>query len=234
MIKDAYNKEQAKYDVLAVGHICLDLSPNFNPSIQQSISDVFIPGRLINTEGITISPGGPVANTGFALSRLGLNVLPVANIGEDAFGRILSDIIFKETGNQISVNPEAETSYSVILSVPGIDRIILHDPAGNHLFREESVDNLSMKRCKLMHFGYPPLMRNFYNQEGVQLKSLFVRAKGYDVTTSLDMSLPDIHSEAGRVNWEGLLADTLPYVDVFSPSIEEALFMFDYDEYTRV
>jgi sugar/nucleoside kinase (ribokinase family) len=53
------------------------------------------------------------------------------------------------------------------------------------------------------------------------------------VVTSLDTSLPDPNSESGNVNWRILLGQTLPYVDIFVPSIEEALFMLRRADYDR-
>jgi sugar/nucleoside kinase (ribokinase family) len=41
--------------------------------------------------------------------------------------------------------------------------------------------------------------------------------------------MPDPGSEAGRVDWEALLAATLPHVDVFAPSIGELLVMLERD-----
>ena len=52
--------------------------------------------------------------------------------------------------------------------------------------------------------------------------------------TSLDMTLPDPAGAAGRVNWRTLLERTLPFVDIFVPSIEEILYMLrrtDYDKW---
>jgi len=221
------------YDIISVGHICLDISPKFTSINAGKIEDIFVPGRLINLSGADFSPGGSVGNTGFAISRLGLDVLPMAAIGNDEFGAILSDIIKKEVGIDITRRDAFTTSYSLVLSLPGIDRIILHDPAGNDLINADDVDYETLKNAKLMHFGYPPLMRQMFIEDGKQLALFFKRAKETGITTSLDMSLPDLSSESGQVDWHRVLESTLPYVDVFMPSIEEAMFMLDNDEYEK-
>jgi sugar/nucleoside kinase (ribokinase family) len=223
-----------KYDIVAAGHICIDISPKFQMSNSSNIQDIFVPGRLINMNGVDFSPGGPVANTGFAISKLGLIVLPMAAIGDDALGNILSDIIKKEIGVSIEKNDAISTSYSIVLSPPGVDRIILHDPAGNNNFYADNINYELLKDAKLLHLGYPPLMRQMYLNNGIQLKKLFKQAKETNITTSLDMSLPDIDSESGKVDWESILTSALPYVDIFLPSVEEALFMFDRCEFDRV
>ena len=223
-----------KYDVIAAGHLCLDMSPNFTATDTHKASDIFIPGRLINMDGIDFSPGGAVANTGFAIGRLGLKVLPMAAIGQDELGDILASIVKNEIDVDIRRSDQASSSYSVILTPPGVDRIILHDPAGNNEFGANDIDYSVLKHAKLMHFGYPPLMRQMYTDSGKQLTELFKRAKETGITTSLDMSLPDTENESGKVDWEFILKSTLPYVDIFLPSVEEALFMLDRDEYERV
>jgi len=86
----------------------------------------------------------------------------------------------------------------------------------------------------LFHFGYPPLLKKFYRQRGRQLTALFKKVDEMGVVTSLDFSLPDDGSEAGNVNWGEVLKQTLPFTDVFMPSLEEALKMVFPYEYTRI
>ena len=50
---------------------------------------------------------------------------------------------------------------------------------------------------------------------------MFSNVKDLDVLTSLDMTLPDPESESGKVDWKRILTRVLPYVDIFTPSIEE-------------
>jgi sugar/nucleoside kinase (ribokinase family) len=68
-------------------------------------------------------------------------------------------------------------------------------------------------------------MRALYQNEGEQLAETFRLAKQAGATTSLDMSLPDPRSESGQAPWSRILEKTLPNVDIFLPSVEEALFM---------
>lgn len=234
MILNAYEQVRKNYDVVAAGHICIDISPGFVGDEIKSVVDFLTPGRLINMDGIAFSAGGPVANTGFAMARLGHKVLPMANIGNDELGSILNHIIDMKTGYPVTLNEDVRTSYSVVLSMPGIDRIILHDPAGNNSFEAKHIDYTQLGDAKLFHFGYPPLMKAMFEDEGLQLTEVFRRAKEKGIATSLDMSLPDTNSESGKVNWELILSKVLPFVDVFLPSIEEALFMLDREEYNRI
>lgn len=223
-----------EYEIVVAGHLCLDLSPAFDSAKPQSASTLFRPGRLINTTGMTVSTGGSVSNTGFAMSRLGVRVLPLAKIGDDSFGRLISDIAEKETGSTIDRQSGVQSSYSIVLSPPGIDRIILHDPAGNNAFTADDIDYDAVKDAALFHYGYPPLMKKMYENDGAELARMFSLAKQQGAVTSLDMTLPDESSESGRVNWQSVLEKTLPFVDLFLPSVEEALFMLNRAEYDRI
>ncbi|MFK4996858.1 hypothetical protein ACI2OX_02930 [Bacillus sp. N9] len=48
------------------------------------------------------------------------------------------------------------------------------------------------------------------------------------------MSKPDPNSDAGKVNWKSILSKVLPYVDIFLPSIEEALYMVSRDTFEKI
>ena len=54
------------------------------------------------------------------------------------------------------------------------------------------------------------------------------------VTTSLDMSLPDSNSESGKADWEKILKNLLPYVDIYLPSVEETMYMIDRKEFNAL
>lgn len=223
-----------KYDIVVAGHLCLDICPALACPDFTTVGQLLRPGRLINLDGVVISSGGPVSNTGFAMARLGLDVLPIARIGDDRFGTLLCEITENETGRSLNQKIGAATSYSIILSPPGIDRIILHDPAGNNSFSADDIDYDAVADSSCFHFGYPPLMRSIYQNEGEELRRIFSLAKDAGAVTSLDMSLPDATSESGQVNWHYLLQKTLPFVDLFMPSAEEAFFMLDRSEYDRI
>jgi sugar/nucleoside kinase (ribokinase family) len=68
-------------------------------------------------------------------------------------------------------------------------------------------------------------MRRIIDNGGAELVDIFRRAKATGVTTSLDMCMPDPAAFSGRVDWRLILSRTLPYVDIFMPSLEETVFM---------
>jgi sugar/nucleoside kinase (ribokinase family) len=103
--------------------------------------------------------------------------------------------------------------------------MFLHCPGANNTFGARDIDYGMLAEARLFHFGYPPLLRKVIENEGRELAEIFRRAKATGITTSLDMSMPDPKSFSGQVDWRAIVRATLPYVDVFLPSLEETLFM---------
>ncbi len=219
--------QTAMLDAVVAGHICLDLFPTF---VETTALRQFSPGALYKVGPALRSTGGAVANTGLALHRLGLKTALMGKVGDDLFGdeimRLLRGHDEKLTRGMKLSRGEA-SSYTVVISPPGIDRTFLHCSGCNDTFTSADLNEAVLKQARLMHFGYPPLMRSMYIEGGRELTGLMKRGKGLGLTTSLDLALPDPGSEAGQVDWRGVLEGVLPWVDVFTPSLEELLFMLD-------
>ena len=213
-------------DAIAAGHLCLDIIPGFAQTEAMKQEDVFTPGKLVNVTEAAISTGGPVSNTGIALTRLGIKVAFMARVGDDIFGKITMDLLAKnaDTSGVHPVEGQA-SSYTVAIAPPGIDRIFFHSPGTNNTFQSTDVDYDLVARAKLFHLGYPPLMRRMYENDGAEMIKIFKKVKETGTLTSLDMSLPDPNSPSGQVDWHKILENLLPYVDIFQPSVEEGTYM---------
>ena len=218
---------------VVAGHVCLDILPSF-PASKSGGAVKLVPGQLFNVGPAVRATGGAVPNTGLALHRLGVSVTLMGKIGDDLFGTDVLNII-RSIDTQLSrgmvIVPGQPTSYTVVISPPGVDRLFLHCPGCNDTFGAADIDAQQLRGARLFHFGYPPLMRRLHENEGRELAKLLAIPKKMGLTVSLDMSRPDPSSDSGRVNWERLFARVLPQVDVFLPSVEELLFMIDRKRY---
>lgn len=217
------------FDVAVVGHLCLDIIPHFKAG-DISVSQLLVPGKLVNVGNAVLSTGGAASNTGLALHRLGFDARIVGKVGDDAFGRIVMDILGTygaDITSDMVVGQGEGTSYSVVINPPGIDRIFLHSSGVNDSFGHADVSDDILSRARIVHFGYPPLMRRFYSDGGHELRTLMLRAKKHGVATSLDMARPDPDGDSGKVDWRRYLEHVLPVVDFFLPSIDELVFMLD-------
>jgi sugar/nucleoside kinase (ribokinase family) len=226
-------------EAVVAGHVCLDIIPDFNHLPSGKLTELLQPGHLVLTGPATFSTGGPVSNTGLALHRLGIGTRLIAKVGRDPFADIVRRVVSgfdQDLALGLVADPDVNTSYTLILSAPGVDRMFLHCAGANDFFSSADVNYDLVSQARIFHFGYPPVMQKIYAEGGGELVELFRRAKETGVTTSLDMTFPDLNSPGGRADWPAILAKTLPYVDIFLPSFEELLFCLRrkvYDEFAR-
>ena len=221
--------------IISAGHICIDITPVF-PSGRSygQLNDLLIPGKLINMEAADVHTGGSVANTGLALRKLGNDVRLMGKVGNDAFGGMIRDILAAHGADGLLVDENSSTSYSVVLAIPGMDRIFLHNPGANDSFSNADIPDDALEDAALFHFGYPPIMKKMFDDNGAELAAIFRRMKEHGIATSLDMAAVDPDSASGRADWMAILRATLPYVDFFVPSFEELCYMLDRERYDRL
>ncbi len=219
--------------IVVAGHLCVDVIPEFEADVS-SLATLLTPGRLNKVGPALISTGGAVSNTGIALHRLGVPVRLMGKVGRDLFGGAILDVVrgYDETLTEgMIVDPTADSSYTLVINPPGVDRIFLHCPGANDTFGVADVDLQKVRGARIFHFGYPPIMRRMYLDDGAELAEVLRAVHTLGVTTSVDMAQPDPNSEAGRVHWERVLVNVLPHVDLFLPSLDETLFMLDRRRY---
>lgn len=209
---------------VVAGHICLDVIPIIDRHFE------LLPGRLYEVGGPTMATGGAVANTGLALHILGVPTLLMGKIGNDSFGKSILEIVRQRAPGlerNFKIDPAVETSYTVVLNIPGTDRIFLHNPGANATYTAADVDAGAVAGAALFHFGYPSFMAACYANQASELLKLYAKVKELGVTTSLDPGMPDPGGLAGQVDWQAVLSRLLPNLDIFLPSADELLFMID-------
>ncbi|HEV2580498.1 MAG TPA: carbohydrate kinase family protein, partial [Ktedonobacteraceae bacterium] len=219
-------------EVIVAGHICLDVFPTLAGG-----TALFRPGRTVEAGPVLFSTGGPVSNTGLALHKLGAATRLMGKVGDDLFGHAILDIIASSgpgLTDGMVIAPGEASSYSIILSPPNADRMFIHASGCNDTFGAEDVSYDLLEDARLFHFGYPPLMKRMYTNNGIELAAMLWCVKALGLTTSLDLAQPDPLSEAGQADWRAILGSTLPHVDVFSPSIEEMLLMLRRPLFDRI
>jgi len=219
-------------EIVAAGHTCLDLIPAFTIDGKvDKMTDVLVPGKMINMGECVVVGGGPVTNAGVSIRRLGVKAELIGKIGDDDFGKQILQWYEEHEGHFKGIHMvEGEsTSYTIAICIPGIDRFYLHHCGANDTFGYDDMDFDLVQRSKLMLFGYPPWMNKIYDNTGAQLTKILKKTKELGTTTALDLSLPDVNSPAGQVDWKAILNDWVPLSDIMVPSAEE-VFYFLYKE----
>jgi sugar/nucleoside kinase (ribokinase family) len=227
---------RSRAEVIVAGHICLDIIPAI--SEKKGGMDAFlVPGKLMDIGPAVIATGGAVSNTGLALHRLGSDVQLMGKVGDDQFGAAIMEVLKKHGESIVDgmiVATGEHSSYTIVINPPQIDRIFLHCTGANDTYSSTDLNAEQLEGVRLFHFGYPPLMRKMYQNQGVELELLLSKVKAKGLTVSLDLAKPDPESAAGAADWRAILSRTLPYVDVFLPSFEEIFYMLHRERYEEM
>jgi sugar/nucleoside kinase (ribokinase family) len=227
-------KNQKNIEIVAAGHTCLDLIPAFTIDGKvDKMTDVLVPGKMINMGPCVVVGGGPVTNAGVSIRRLGVKTELIGKIGNDDFGKQILAWYEEHEGHfkGIKMVDGESTSYTIAICIPGIDRFYLHHCGANDTFCYDDMDFDLVNRSKLMLFGYPPWMRALYENSGSELTKILKKTKELGTTTALDMSLPDVNSYAGQVDWKAILNDWVPLSDIMVPSAEEVFYFLYKDKF---
>lgn len=200
------------WDVQVVGHLCIDLVPQLERSADTA------PGKLVHVGPLAVRLGGCVGNTGLDLAALGIRSLLVSSVGNDPLSGIVKALVEDQrtADHQVFVEPDATTSYSIVIEPPDADRTFWHHEGSNALFDGSSVD---MHAAPLLHLGYLPLLPRLTEANGFRLREMLCSARAASVATSIDMCVVD--PLLPPVDWELLLTDILPMCDVISPSADD-------------
>ena len=120
-----------KSNVVVAGHLCLDIYPDLSGSTPEQFRKAFVPGQLLHVGPLCFSTGGPVSNTGLALHQLGIATQLMGKVGDDFSGQVVRQIIAGYSPHLVDgmiINPSVSTSYTIVISPPGMDRIFLYRP----------------------------------------------------------------------------------------------------------
>jgi sugar/nucleoside kinase (ribokinase family) len=176
---------------------------------------------LLSKSGpLSISLGGAVANTGTALTNLGIKTVPYGTVGDDELGRLLLAKLSQEgfRDPHLAVSEKLATSYSLVVEHSGTDRTFWHHTGANAEFDGASV---SANGHGVLHVGYPPLLPGLLENSGSPLQELFTRARAEGVTTSLDLAVVDPHSAVGELDWGAIYSSVFSHSDIVTPSLDD-------------
>jgi sugar/nucleoside kinase (ribokinase family) len=223
-------------EIVAAGHTCLDLIPAFTiEGTVDKMTDVLVPGKMINMGECVVVGGGPVTNAGVSIRRLGVKTELIGKIGNDDFGKEILNWYEEHEGHFQGIKAvEGEsTSYTIAICIPGIDRFYLHHCGANDTFSYDDMNFDFVKRSKLMLFGYPPWMKRLYENTGAELTRILKKTKELGTTTVLDLSIPDTSGYGDKIDWLAILKNWVPFTDIMVPSAEEVFYFLYKKEFLK-
>ncbi|MCS6975546.1 MAG: carbohydrate kinase family protein [Gemmatales bacterium] len=195
-------------DVLSVGLVVAD-------HVCAPVDHLPAAGELVTTSDMILSIGGGASNVAVDLRKMNCSVAIAAAVGDDAFGRIVRDML-AEQGVDVShlrVLPSRPTSQTLIVNVRGQDRRFIHLIGAYGEYRAEDIPLEAARQAKVLYVGYFLLMPAL-TAEGLIPVFEEVRRAGVRVVVDIAIGGPGDHAAK--------LERLLPYVDVFTPNQDEA------------
>ena len=199
------------FDLIVAGHMVADVIGRPIP-LDQPIGF----GKIFHSEAVELHSGGNVCNVGIAAVRLGLRVGALGRVGDDNWGAFLQQRLRRaglDLGGVI-VDKRGQSSATVVCVDPSGERTFFHTGGcGNQLTAADITARLGyIKRSRAVALGYFGLMPRLESEFGRALRA--IRRAAPKTLTSLDCV-------AGARGFDNL-AKTLPWLDIFVPSLDEA------------
>ncbi len=197
------------YDIACIGILVADV-------ICKPVHKIPERGKLGFIDSVKLYNGGGAMTAAINLKKLGANTAILGKVGEDGLGMFLKGVLDSKKVNTdgLVIDPEVDTSASVVIVDGGGERTFLHCKGSNGAYRLEDVNFDIIADSKIVFFTGSTLMDAI---DGEPTAELLKKCKEMGKITALDLAWDD----SGR--WMELVGPSLPYVDYFLPSIEEAI-----------
>lgn len=170
-------------------------------------------GRLAEVERISLHAGGCTVNTASTLAALGLRVAVVGKVGQDTYGRFVTDVLEGrgiDTGGLIH-DDGAPTSATVVAVDALGERTFLHQPGANGRLTAAELDPALVFRGRALHVGGALVLPAL---DGAAMAGILERARSLGVFTSLT-PVWDPDGTWRRID------PCLPHLDLFCGNLAE-------------
>lgn len=172
-------------------------------------------GRLFHVEPIEVTTGGIVCNTGTAMRRLGMRIAASSLVGDDLWGGVVRSRLAAEgiDASALEPHPSLATSTTAALIDPSGERSFAH-----HVGAPQAIDLVFIRR-QVAHFGNSRMALVGYFGLLPSLEPTLADALATIKATGCRVAL-----ETGGSGGElAQLAPALPHVDIYVPSLDEAV-----------
>jgi len=199
----------SKIDVACIGILVADV-------ITKPVDKIPAPGLLERVSSIETYTGGCAMSAGIDMAKIGIKTAVLGKVGNDSFGEFLKDALVKYGVDTrgIAIDENVQTSASVVLSSSNGERSFLHTVGANGTFCYDDVNWDVINDSDIIFVAGTMLMDSF---DGECCAKVLKKCKEMGKTTVLDTAW----DSQGR--WMKVLQPCMEYIDIFLPSIDEAI-----------
>ena len=172
-------------------------------------------GRLIHVDPIDVVTGGVVCNTGIGMAKLGMQVAAASLVGQDPWGQVIRGRLTAEgiDTTPLTTHETLGTSTTAVLIDPGGERSFAHHGGAPYAIDLAFVRGLTghLARSRWALFGYVGLLPGLEPHLGEAMAA----AKQTGCLVALETG--------GSGGTLAEVAPALPHVDLYVPSLDEAV-----------
>lgn len=195
-------------DVVSIGILVADV-------ISKPLKSLPKRGELMPIDSISLHSGGCALSSAVDMKIIGLDTAVVGKVGNDGFGSYLTNVLRSEgieTKGLVTGN-NSGTSASVVVVGDDSERSFIHCFGANAEFSYDDIDFNFVKEYQIAFFTGVNLMASF---DGSPCGRAVKKIKELGCITVMDTAW----DASGR--WMELVRDSLPHLDYFIPSYDEA------------
>lgn len=199
------------FDVTCVGILVAD-------AIARTVDNLPESGKLELVERIELFTGGCAANAAIDMAKLGLNTAVLGKLGDDGFGKFMLNSLKDENVDVagLKIDSLVGTSSSLVTIDSNGERSFLHYLGANAEFGVEDINIDIIENSEIVFVAGVMLMPKF---DGIPCAQFLKLVKEMGKYTVLDTAW----DSKGR--WMNLLGPSMKYIDLFIPSLEEAIML---------
>ena len=209
MAKGCYKETFAMSKIACVGILVADV-------IVKPVNAYPDKGVLEKVDSITIHNGGNAMTASINLKKLGVNSAIVGMVGDDIFGEFLKSRLASSGVDvrALKLSEDVQTSASVLMIDKTGERSFFHCTGANAVFSHSDIDYDVINECDIVFVTGTFLLSHF---DGKETMEFLKKCKELGKTTMLDVCWDS------KNEWGKLIDMSLPYIDYFMPSIDEAV-----------
>lgn len=194
--------------ILCIGSVTTDV-------IVTPADSIPAPGSLRAVDNVATCTGGCAVNAAIDLGKMGYHPMLSCKVGDDAFGKFVTDsarAVGVDTRGVV-VDSSVSTTVSVVCVNSSGERSFLYNPGSAAQFKAEDVPDALLEEADIVFVAGTNLLTSF---DGKPCAEVLKKARAMGKYTVLDTAwdFEDL--------WLPKVADAIPLLDLFMPSIEEA------------